>query len=251
MFRSFFPPMLALTSQNLRLRKCQPRSLDWALRNAMYVSANVKVPQFPQSVDKMLEVKSSDAVRIWMNSFACWAIQAIPHCFAEKPDFSQLLQVQRLEAKHGASEHFWDSFNSVEYTSRFQHISTKYCNICNSLGSRLPQNLKYSYPTCLAQGFKFAGLHQPGSGPRTGDVSDNWVHPLRREDKAPEPPLAPWHAKNFRNKHWLSHSKLNLRWRLNVQNWPSGKLAILRWSNQPLKIEPVRKPVHVDSAEKI
>ena len=139
---------LPMTSQNLRLRKCQPRSLDWALRNVMYVSANVKVPQFPQSVDKMLEVKS-DAVRIWMNSFACWAIQAIPHCFAEKPDFSQLLQVQRLEAKHGASEHFWDSFNSVEYTSRFQHISTKYCNICNSLGSRLPQNLKYSYPTTL------------------------------------------------------------------------------------------------------
>lgn len=123
-------------------------------------------------------------------------------------------------------------------------------SICNSLGSRLPQNLKYSYPTCLAQGFKFAGLHQPGSGPRIGHVSDNWVHPLRREDKAPEPPLAPWHAKNFRNKHLLRHSKLNLGWRLNVQNWPSGSMAILRWSNQPLKIEPVRKPVHVDS-EKI
>ena len=147
----FFPPMLALTSHDFP--KSQTEEVSTTLLGLSSKKCDVCVskcqsPAVP-AVDKMLEVKSSDAVRIWMNSFACWAIQAIPHCFAEKPDFSQLLQVQRLEAKHGASEHFWDSFNSVEYTSRFQHISTKYCNICNSLGSRLPQNLKYSYPTTL------------------------------------------------------------------------------------------------------
>jgi hypothetical protein len=31
-------------------------------------------PAVPESVDKMLEVKSSDAVRIWMNSFAMFCM---------------------------------------------------------------------------------------------------------------------------------------------------------------------------------
>lgn len=43
--------------------------------------------------------------------------------------------------------------------------------------------------TCCATGRDGRAVVPEEVSTMTGDVSDNWVHPLRREDKAPEPPL--------------------------------------------------------------
>lgn len=43
--------------------------------------------------------------------------------------------------------------------------------------------------TCCATGRDSRSVVPEEVSTTTGDVSDNWVHPLRREDKAPEPPL--------------------------------------------------------------
>ena len=68
----FFPPMLALTSHDFP--KSQTEEVSTTLLGLSSKKCDVCVskcqsPAVP-AVDKMLEVKSSDAVGIWMNSFA-------------------------------------------------------------------------------------------------------------------------------------------------------------------------------------
>lgn len=43
--------------------------------------------------------------------------------------------------------------------------------------------------TCCATGRDSRAVVPEEVSTTIGHVSDNWVHPLRREDKAPEPPL--------------------------------------------------------------